>query len=123
MAILDLWERLWQGPLDDTGDPQDGKLAIHAFWGLVSEWDQGYETQQNVQAIIDLASGEQQSQAVSIKQHINACPDKQAFIRMAKDWCYIAESEPDPEADKYRDWDAFVQRMADEVTSQGGTPP
>ena len=123
MATLDLWQRIWGGGVEETSDPQDAKIAIHAFWGMAQEWDEGYETQSNVLATFNIASGAQTQQAQSIKQHLNAAPDKSKFIRMAKNWSYTAESYGNPEAAKYRVWADFEQRMADEVTDQGGTPP
>lgn len=125
MAELDLWQRVWQGPITEAqeADPQDGKLPIHSTWGLIQEWDEEYETQQNVVAIINLAPGVQSQQALAVKQHINACPNKQAFIRMAKNWSYAAEFEEAPEAAKYRVWDNFLARMEAEVSDQGGVLP
>ena len=124
MATLDLWERIvGSDQTDSTGDPQDTKIALHRFWGIVWEWQQGYETQQNVINMFDIATGAQISQAQSIKQHINAAPDKVAFLRVCKDWSYAGEFNYAPEADKYRDFAQFETRMANEVTEQGGTAP
>jgi hypothetical protein len=122
MATLDLWQRVWGDVGGDPEDPQDGKIAIHTFWGAIFEWQQGYETQQNIIAMFDIALGSDQSdQAIEIKQRVNAAPDITRFIRVCKDWAYIAEySGIEP---KYRDWAQFVLRMDGEITDQGGTPP
>jgi hypothetical protein len=122
MANLDLWERVW-GAEGGDGTPEDEKIAIHSFWGMVSEWDRGYEIQANVLATFNIAAGDQTTQAQAIKQHINAAPDKTEFIRICKDWSYTAENKGNAEAAKYRDFAQFTTRMADAVTDQGGTPP
>ena len=122
MANLDLWQRIW-GDEGGDGTAQDEKIALHTFWGMVSEWDRGYETQSNVLATFNIAPGDQTNQAADIKAHINAATDKTEFIRICKDWSYTAENAANAEASKYRVWNDFLTRMGNIVTDQGGTPP
>ena len=124
MATTTLWERIHGSDnVYNSTDIEDQKIALHRFWGMVHEWEQGYETQTNIIAAFSLAVGTQRQQAAVIKQHINAAPDKVAFIRVCKDWSYVAENNLDPTATKYLDFAQFTQRMSDEVTDQGGTAP
>jgi hypothetical protein len=124
MALADLYDRIVGNPiLRDSDDPQDTKIALHRFWGMLTEWGNGYETQANVIAMFDLAAGIQLQQGAALKAHFIAAPDKVAFIRVCKDWSYIGENNRAPEADKYRDAAQFLARLATEVTAQGGIAP
>ena len=115
-----LWERISGNNLPEGSVADDEqKIAIHAFWGMIHEWQRGHETQANVLSEFSL-TGSQLTDGQTIKQHINAAPDQVRFIRVCKDWSYCAEASSQA---KYLDWTQFVTRMADEVTEQGGTPP
>lgn len=123
--MADLWERIIGDNLDDNPAPGHEKIAIHSFWGMISEWDRGYETQANVLAAFNIQAGDQTTQASAIKSHINAAPQKTDFIRICKDWSYTGETTDPaaPETSKYHVWASFETRMGDAVTDQGGTDP
>jgi hypothetical protein len=124
MAVSDLYDRIVANDnMRASDDPQDEKISLHRFWGMLTEWGNGYETQANVIAMFDLAAGIQLQQGATLKAHFIAAPDKVAFIRVCKDWSYIGENNRKPEAAKYRDAAQFLARLAAEVTAQGGTAP
>ena len=82
--MADLWERITGDNLGDNPAVGQDKIAIHSFWGMISEWDRGYETQANVLAAFDIQAGIQTTQAQSIKQHITQRPTRRtssAFVR------------------------------------------
>ena len=123
--MASLWDRIIGNNLPDNPLPEEQKIALHSFWGMIHEWERGYETQANVVAAFNITGQEQNQQASSIKSHIDAAPDKTTFIRVCKDWSYIGETTNSaaPETAKYHDWTAFETRMGNEVVDQGGTDP
>jgi hypothetical protein len=124
MAQADLWQRIWGHDItQESTDPQDRKLALHRFWGALSEWAQGYETQANIISMFNLAAGVQLQQGALLKSYLDAAPDKVAFLRVCKDWSYIAEVNTSPEAAKYQTASLFLARLSDEIVAQGGTTP
>jgi hypothetical protein len=123
--VATLWDRIIGDNLEDNPAVGHTKIAIHSFWGMISEWDRGYETQANVLAAFEIQAGEQTAQAASIKSHINAAINKTEFIRICKDWSYVGETtDPTaPETTKYHDWTEFETRMGNAVVDQGGVDP
>jgi hypothetical protein len=124
MAQADLWQRIWGDSSSlDSSDPQDMKITLHRFWGMLAEWGQGHETQANVIAMFDLAAGVQLQQGATLKAYYVAAPDKVAFLRVCKNWSYIAETNTAPAAAKYQDVSQFLARLGAEIEAQGGTTP
>ena len=59
--------------------------------------------------------------SIALKDLLVAAPDKTEFMRVFKDFLYLAETETDNT--KYGTQALFVARLQDEVTDQGGTLP
>lgn len=114
-----LFERLAGVNLPVEPTVNETKLGIHPFSGALNELRRGKLTGADIANFFDLDAA-QQTDAIALKDLIVAAPDRTEFMRVFKDWLYMAESGTDAQ---YLVQANFVTRLQTEVTDQGGTLP
>jgi hypothetical protein len=112
-----LFERLSGVGLAENGGVSDRKMSIHSFCGAINELRRGKLTRPQVVAMFSLDAG-QETSLLTIRDYINAAPDKMAFLRVMKDCLYLAEG-----GYAYTTPATFFSRIQAEITDQGGTLP
>ena len=99
--------------------PEEQKIAIHTFTGVINEIRRGKVTPADAAAMFNLDTN-QQADALVFRDLLIAAPDKIEFMRVFKDFLYCGEDELDA---RYSTAGALLQRLQDEVIDQGGTLP
>ena len=113
-----LHERLiGAGVLSDVAG--ESKIAIHAYTGALNEFRRGKLNGADLVAFFDLV-GDQQTDTILYKDLWQACPDKQEYMRIFKDWLYLGETSTDP---LYLSGANFQTRLEIAVTDNGGAVP
>jgi len=119
--MSNLFERLSGIDLPDGSAVEaEQKMAIHAFCGAINELRRGKITGAEIVAMFSLDAG-QQSAASTLKDLIVSAPQRTEFMRVFKDFLYLAETQTDNA--KYGTQALLVSRLQDEVTDQGGALP
>ena len=79
--------------IDEEGNTielPERKIPVHAFTGLLSEFERGYVTGAQIKAALNLADDEVTA-AIAIKDLISQANNKTAMLRIFKDCIYLAE--------------------------------
>jgi len=114
-----LFQRISGIGLSDSPLPEDRKIPIHAFIAAINEVRNGKITAGEFSGFFNLTASQQQD-AITLRDLVIAAPDKMAFLRVFKDWLYLAETETDA---RYTSAANLVSRLQTEITDQGGTLP
>jgi len=112
-------ERLIGTNLPDNPTIEEGKLAIHAYTAALNEFRRGKLTGGQITAFFNLDAG-QQTGTILYKNLWQACPNKEEFMRIFKDWLYLGETQTDA---FYLSGANFEQRLNIAVTDNGGVVP
>jgi hypothetical protein len=114
-----LFERIAGRKADGT-DPEEGKLPIHIFTSLLSEFKDGRVTGAEAKAYMGLTN-EQVSEVQWIIQAARASGNPMQFLRVIKDHFYLAEWRGT--AETFSDEQGFYAKLEQVLIDEGATPP
>lgn len=101
--------------LKNEGDVEG--IAIHAFCAALFDYSLGYTAPAEVASMFNLSANDL-TQALAVKDLMDAHPDTQEFLHTLKTVVYLAESGL-----KYTNGADALSRLQASVTDAGGTLP